>query len=137
MTRYRYTISLRVRHPSLTAQAIRAALSLEPGGAWSVGAPRFTPRGAPLEGHYRESYCWFPIDDGVDGLPAALADAAERLEPQREALREIRATGGHAEFFVGWFLHGGNSGDTLDPALLARLADLGLALALDLYPDLD
>ena len=51
-----------------------------------------------------------------------------------EQFCEIRAGGGSVEFFVGWFLKGGNSGDAFEPELLARLGALDIRLSLDIYP---
>lgn len=134
MHRYRYRIALRLRHPSVTSSAICAALlPLVPGRTWDVGEPRTAPNGRRLHGVHTETYATFFVSQGEGGLAEALTEAAERMEPYRERFAEWRASGGEIEFFVGWFMEGGNVGDVFAPELLTQLGGLGIALSLDLY----
>jgi hypothetical protein len=109
-------------------------VGLTPTRSWSVGEPRSTPKGTPLEGIWRDSYATFdvwPTDRAW--LNEALEQCVALLLDRAEALKEIRATGGKTELFVGWFLER-SGGDSLPSALLSSLASLGLDLALDVYP---
>jgi hypothetical protein len=67
------------------------------------------------------------------GAPEHLNCLLDLLEPR--AL-EIRALSGNfcVEFFCGFSSGNGQGGFTLDAVTLKRMADLGIALALDLYP---
>jgi hypothetical protein len=56
MSEYEFTISLRVRHPSIDPAAVTQTLGIEPQHTWKAGAPRCGPTGEALEGVYRESY---------------------------------------------------------------------------------
>ncbi len=105
--------------------------------------PRTTPAGRALEGLWGHSYWtsstiaegeWRSDDSGVAGqeVTSALERLLDDLLPHREFLHRLRAEGGRAEFFIGWFFDG-NSGDVFDCELLARLADLKIDLSLDMY----
>jgi hypothetical protein len=133
---YGYTISLRVRHPSLDPSEITSALQLTPSRTWRVGEPRATTKGAPLKGIYSATF-WtkrFVEGEFLDKeLPAAMGEIVDQLVPHRSFFHRIRLEGGTAEFFVGWFFNR-QSGGTFDCDLLARLADLKIDLSFDVYP---
>jgi hypothetical protein len=132
----RYAISLRLWHPSIDPEEITSALGLSPTRSWRAGAPRTTPKETPLEGANRETYWCADMGKGEwpgINLAAAIARSVDVLTPHRDFLRHIHAESGRSEFFVGWFFEG-NSGDQFDAALLAKLADLQIGLALDIYP---
>jgi len=57
------------------------------------------------------------------------------LAAHREFLRDFSASGGNAEFFIGWFFPEGNSGDVLDWRLLQPITDMRIALSFDIYAD--
>ena len=136
MNRYHYKISLRVRHPSLDPAEITSALHLNPFRTWRAGEPRATPRGTPLEGTNRGTYWAVDIAEGEfpsKELEAVIGEALDRLVPYRGFFQRIRLEGGDAEFFVGWFFDE-QSGAAFDCDLMARMADLKIDLALDVYP---
>src|SRR5205807_10497461 len=56
MSEYEFTISLRIRHPTIDPAAITRMLGMEPQHTWHSGAPRRGPAGEALDGVYRESY---------------------------------------------------------------------------------
>lgn len=132
---YRYRIALRLRHPSVTSSAICAALlPLRPTyRPQDIGAPRTAPNGRLLGGVNTETFATFLVSKGENDLAEALTEAAERMEPCRECFALWRASGGDIEFFVGWFMEGGNVGDVFEAELLAQLGRLGISLSLDLY----
>src|SRR5207248_6512513 len=55
MSEYEFTISLRIRHPTIDPAAITRMLGMEPQHTWHSGAPRRGPAGEALDGVYRES----------------------------------------------------------------------------------
>jgi hypothetical protein len=98
-----------------------------------VGEPRSTPKGQPLSGRWKDSYCTFQIHRRSEkSLPDQIAEALELLTPYKKSLDRLVTSGGHLEFFVGWFLDG-NSGDILEHQLLGRLAEMQISLSLDIY----
>lgn len=75
-----YHISFRVTHPTLDAGTITAQLCMTPKFCWTVGEPRKTPKGTPLDGVREESYCTFDIGSGEDGeLAQCLYTALDNL----------------------------------------------------------
>lgn len=142
MHRYHYSASFRVWHPSMEPALISKAIGLEPKRSWRAGEPRTTPKGQPLEGKYPESYWCADISGEApeDGEQQCLEDfllgASSRLSAVGDFLRSVRETGGRTEIFVG--LYGRwNYGFEFSPNLLLKLSSLGLALSLDVYPNIE
>ena len=62
----------------------------------------------------------------------------EKLESKKEVLKEILSVpNAEGELFLGFSSENGQGGAYFTPELLRRVADLGLALSLDLYPPSD
>jgi hypothetical protein len=133
---YRYVISLRVFHPKMDPAEISIALQRTPKVSWKAGDSRVTPKGTPLKGLRKDSYWTCNVLKGEwpgKDLTDAVSDLVTQLSLHRSFFQQVRSEGGKVEFFVGWFFDG-NSGDVFDVDLLAKLADLGIALSLDIYP---
>jgi hypothetical protein len=134
---YRYSVSLRIWHPSSDPQRFTGQLKMHPRRAWRAGEPRTTPKGTPLPGINKQTY--WTSGDLVRGswpkrsLAEALRRLLMRLTRQKSFFRRIRAKGGRIELFVGWYFLG-NSGEVLDTALMKQLQSLGIDLSLDVYP---
>lgn len=140
MNPYRYRASLRLRHPDADLGRLAQTLGLAPCYNRIAGQARRTPKGDPLPGTYRESSLGADLTPGAQSRESDRQSLEDFLDGQLRALsahagalRELREAGGSAEFFIGLFLDA-NSGVVLDPALMARAGELGIALALDLYP---
>ena len=126
-----WKISLRVRHPSADPATFDEVLGLTPFRAWRFGDDHQTPRGAALEGRYTDSYATYELAEGRGSLAAGIEHVLDEIGAPAQRLV---ALGAQLELFVGWFFHNhGNTGDVFPPALLGRLADMRLALSLDLY----
>lgn len=137
MAGYSYCISLRLEHPSRDPVEFTAALGTEPSRTWRAGEPRTTPKGAPLEGLRRESFWTATLAEGAwppEELGIALSRVIDVLEEKASFFVDLNRSGGRAEFFIGWFIDEGNSGDALKHDLLGRLACLGVDLSFDIYP---
>ncbi len=136
MNPYWYKVSLRLSHPWLDPAEITSALRREPSRSWRAGGPRTPPKGQPLEGHNKDTY-WTAVVVEAKWPSVSLSEAIDelivQLAPHRDFLRRVRTESGTAALFVGWFFDE-MMGDTFDCDLLARLADLGLDLSLDLDP---
>ena len=134
-TPFDYAVSLRVVHPAMDPDVICEALEWEAKYRWKAGTPRRTPKGTPLEGVYKNSYCSFDVAKGDDGeLAACLRTAVGRLEKHAAFLRQVRSEGGEIMFYV--FLYpNGDTGETLDVDLLSRMAGMGIELGVNVYDD--
>lgn len=50
MSEYEFTVSLRIRHPTIGPETISATLGVQPQHTWRAGEPRCDPTGAELGG---------------------------------------------------------------------------------------
>jgi len=134
-THYHFLISLRVRHPSMAPEEITEAFGIEPKRSWKAGEARQTPTGTPLAGLNRDTYWTAEITAGRWPLEVneAIYDTLRRLTHCRSFLHRLRAGGGTAELFVGWFFEN-QSGDVLTHQCLALAGDLQIDLSFDIYP---
>src|SRR5579872_6475287 len=131
----RFTVSLRLRHPHISADAISKAFEIQPDRAWTVGEERTTPTGGSLGGIRDDTYWCHRISIASPDYPSSKINASlHLLEKARAFLKDFVESGGTAEYFVGWF-SGPMSGDSLEAELLRRMGDLGVGIALDVYCD--
>lgn len=133
----RYTVSLRICHPSMDPAIISSALGLTPKHCWKAGDSRTTPRGTPLEGRNKNTYWTAHICEG-DMPPRSFAkqlnEGLNNLVAHKEFLLKIREQGGRCEFFIGWFL-GSMAGEVFSHSMLAKAGELGIDLSFDVYHD--
>jgi hypothetical protein len=130
------TFTLRLYHPSIDPRQITEELGLAPIGAWRAGEPRTTPKGTLLGGFAKMSFWRTNLagdESGRDDLAAALHDIAGRLEPHRSFLNRLDEEGGTVTLLVTWFV-ADNEAIAVEPALLTRYAQLGVALEFDIHP---
>lgn len=139
MQRYSYTIDLRIWHPSIKPEEITRVLGIQPSNSSEAGQSRKTPKGASLEGVYRESY-WNadPFDRGEysssdDLAEDALTEVLQILEPHKEFIQNLRGEGARILLQVSSF-SGRNYAFEFSPEFLGRCAALGVSLAHDVYP---
>jgi hypothetical protein len=135
MSDFAYTISLRIRHPSLDPDSITQALGLEPQHAWRAGDARRDSAGEALEGAYRESYWVGRLAQGAgtagqSSAEGALLNALAQLDRTRSFLEQLSAQGGHAELHVSLLAQENFRLDLSAPSL-NLLARLGLAVVLE------
>jgi hypothetical protein len=134
---FRYKVSFRISHPVIDPDEISMQLALQPKTSWKAGDVRKTPKGTLLEGRYELSYWTYPVScQSSQSLTNLLEDFTIALEPHRDFLVNLNATGGRLEYFVGWF-SGRNSGAVFESALLSKIASLQIDLALDVYYEID
>ncbi|MGA2398133.1 MAG: DUF4279 domain-containing protein [Steroidobacteraceae bacterium] len=139
MGNYEFTISLRIRHPTIAPAEITRNLGIEPQHAWQAGDPRRNPAGVEINGTYRESY-W------MARLMAKPELAADRVSVESEVLRTLatlrrafgflvtlKAEGGVADLHVNIFAREEFSLEFL-PESLSLLGRLGLTVAIEVKP---
>ena len=129
----KFKVSLCLHHPKMNPDVISSGLSLNPQFMYMVGDRRKTPKGNLLEGFNEDSYWTCEMRPSrKEGLADCLRASLSKLERKASFLRKFSATGGHLEFFIGWFVNS-NCGEVLDfdPE---RLADLRIELSFDVYP---
>jgi hypothetical protein len=127
---FEYGVSLQIFHPNMDPDDIAQHLDRKPKRSWRAGEPRSTPKGRPLEGTYRETYCVFDVSRGDDGeLAACLREAVTKFEAAKAFFQHIRATGGRINFYVTW--RTGERGEVFDIGLLSRMAEVGIDLGIE------
>lgn len=133
MNAFKFKISLRFFGKSFDPHELSAQLGIEATYIRKIGERRITPKGTILDGVYDESYCSFDIGrNAKEGLCEVLERAANSLLCHKDLFHRIRGSGGRIEMFIGWF-SSGNSGEVLPYDFMAKLGDLGIDLALDVY----
>ncbi|SRR5258708_17222757 len=139
MSEYEFTISLRIRHPSIEPLAITKTLGIEPQHTWKAGDARRGPAGEALEGSYRESY-WMAIlmpeselSSGRSTVESTLLQTLAQLRRAHAFLAELGTDGGVAELHVSLFARENFRLD-LSAETLGALGRLGLAVALEIHP---
>jgi hypothetical protein len=138
MSEYEFTISLRIRHPSIEPSRITQTLGIEPQHTWKAGDPRRGPAGGELEGVYRESY-WMArlmeepqLSSEQVSVESVLMRTLSQLSRSHYFLEQLHSEGGVAELHVSLFAREHFRLD-LSAASLALLGRHRLAVALDVH----
>ena len=126
-------LSLRIHHPRIRIDAIANTIDLAPSAAWSAGDLRMTPKGQLLEGQRTSTYWTAKLTvDKNASIDANLDDTLRSLEKYASFFKEITATGGRVEIFIGWFVDG-NDGFVLNTQLLQQFVLLDISISIDGY----
>lgn len=138
MSEYEFTISLRIRHPTIDPAVITETLGIQPQHCWKAGEPR-DAAGADRAGVYRDSY-WIgrlldepQLSSEELSVESLLLRTLTQLRRSQSFLEQLSAGGSVAELFVSVFTRG-NFRLELSADLLSLLSRLRLSVALDLQP---
>jgi hypothetical protein len=136
MKRQRTKLSLHIKHPTRDLSIVCDAFGIRPKHLWTAGDERRTPKGNKIGGFRTASYCSVDLGPTTrQPLLKQIESALELLKPHRRMLRRLSSTGGRISFFVGWFCEE-HTGESFDHGILEAMADLGIALDLNIYiPD--
>jgi Domain of unknown function (DUF4279) len=136
MSDYEFTISLRIRHPSIEPSEITSALGIEPQHMWKSGDSRLGSTGESLEGTYRESY-WRgrlmdepQLSSELVSVEGVLRQTLTQLRRSQDFLARLSEGGGVAELHISVFARK-NFRLELSPRSLTALGRLGLGIALE------
>jgi hypothetical protein len=138
MVPYQYVISLRIWHPTIPHEEISRVVGRNPKRCWTVGTPRFSPKGTPLGGLRDTTYWSAPLTSETTlsepiEVEKAIATWIDELTMLSAFFNKIRSDGGKAEFFVGLFSERNIEID-FEPSLMGKLAQTSLSIFLDYYP---
>ncbi len=143
MLAYKYGIALSIQHPTKDLTELQNELGTLSGfikkRIWKFGEPRTAPRGQPMPGTFKQSYCYLNFGEKevyaeVEKLPDALKRAVALLQTKKVLIKHHQNDGTEFKFFSSWIFET-NSGDTFDAQLLHDISDLGISLELDVYPE--
>jgi hypothetical protein len=141
MSDYEFTISLRIRHPTIDPAEVTQTLTIEPQHTWKAGDSRRNPTGESLEGTYRESYWMGRLMDEPQlsserlSVESVLLQTLAQLRRAQDFLARLSEGGGVAELHVSIFARENFRLDLSSESLML-LGRLGLAVALDVHPNL-
>ncbi|HEX5462727.1 MAG TPA: DUF4279 domain-containing protein [Steroidobacteraceae bacterium] len=139
MSEYEFTVSLRIRHPTIDPATISAVLGIQPQHAWRAGEMRCDPSGAELGGAHHDSY-WISrlmdepqlSSDGVS-VERVILQTLSQLRRSRAFLEQLNAEGGVAELLVSLYARNDFRLE-LPPDSLTLLGRMHLAVVLDVHP---
>lgn len=139
MSEYEFTVSLRIRHPTIDPATITATLGIQPQHSWRAGQARRDQSGAELGGAHHDSYWMGGLMDepqlssesvSVEGV---ILKTLTNLRRAQSFLGQLNAEGGAAELHVSLYARDDFRVD-LPSDSLTLLARLHLAVALHVHP---
>lgn len=129
--RYNFYVQLMLKHPSCSSDKISAALARQPTRAWNVGDA------APGLPKFRTHTVWY-LTTRVSGSRFFFREVGsfcDWLVPHSDFLNSFVESGGRCSITVQ--LDGSeNIGDALDPAVAMTLANLGISLGIEVFPNI-
>lgn len=128
-----FSVSLRFFSLNIDPDIICQQLQCVPKWKYKMGDLRKTPDGRALGGVYDRSYCSFKLAgrqsvEFHEFLEETIAD----LFKYKSTFDWVADSGGRSELFIGWDSPG-NTGGVFESALLRKLGELNIDLALDVY----
>jgi len=133
---YEFTMSLRVRHPTIDPVRVTQALGIEPQHSWRAGEKRSDPAGRRLESAHHDSY-WMSnlleapsLSGGEFSVETLLEQALARFRRSQPFFEDLRADSGVAELDVILFARE-NFRLELSLDSLAALHRLGLTVTFE------
>ena len=139
MSEYEFTVSLRIRHPTLDPAVLTATLGIEPQHSWRAGQPRRDAAGEGLGGTHHDSY-WMarlmaePELSGAGmSVESVIVQTLTHLRRAQTFLERLSDEGGVAELLVSLYARESFRIE-LPPDALCLLGRLHLTIALDIHP---
>ena len=132
----RFSVTLLVTHPTLSADEVTALLMLRLKYGRSVGTPHII-NGKDTGRVHPQTFVNLAVSDGVlDNDEIKITDCIEKAMETipLDALDQIVASGGECAFSVGIY-SSKNIMSCFWPGLLSQLADHDIGLDLDFYAD--
>jgi len=134
MSRKRFDIILRIRHPKLDPAEITAALGWEPHRSWKAGDQSSTPKGTKLPGIRSDGLwsCTFKYKGETD-IADKFRLILDHLSLHERLFDKLSKRGAEAALYVQ--LPGNtNIGDRLSWPILKKFVDLKIALEFEVFP---
>lgn len=132
--RFLFSVSLRVHHPSISAEQVVDIFGWTPKIAQTVHEQRRTRSGKELPGRYSETFVLFPLDVEDHEFPEDFLSAylAEPESPGVRAIRRVVDAGCRVTFVFGISCPQ-SSGFDLDRRLIEAVHLTGASLSFFLY----
>ena len=139
MSEYEFTVSLRIRHPTIDPAKITATLALQPQHIWQAGQPRCDPAGTELGGTHHDSYWMARLMDepqlSSNGLSVegVILKTLTHLRRAQSFFEQLNAEGGVAELLVSLYAREDFRLELASDSL-TLLGRMHLAIAMDIHP---
>ena len=136
---FSYSVSLRVRHPTLNLGVLTDTLRIEPAHSWTAGEPRRSQSGSALGGQHRESYWSAPLPAQMTGpnsmpLEQFLSQQVLQLSRHREFLNNLRSDGGEISLLIE-LSPVANASLTFSSATARKLAEMNIEVEFQFVAD--
>lgn len=139
MSGYEFTVSLRIRHPTIDPAVITDAVGIESQHSWRAGLPRRDAAGAEIGGTHHDSY-WMGrlmaeplLSCGDVSVETVILQTLNQMRRAQAFLERLNDEGGVAELLVSLYARDAFRLE-LPPDTLTLLGKLHLAVALDIHP---
>ena len=139
MSEYEFTVSLRIRHPTIDPETISATLGVQPQHTWRAGEPRCDSTGAELGGAHHDSYWMGRLMDEPQlssdsvSVERVILKTLSQLRRAQSFLEQLNAEGGVAELLVSLYARDDFRLELPSDSLIL-LGRMRLAVALDVHP---
>src|SRR6185312_11893555 len=139
MSEYEFTVSLRIRHPTIDPATISSALGIEPQHTWRAGQPRCDQAGVELGGAHHDSYWMGRLMEAPQlsseslSVEGVILKTLSQLRRAQSFLKQLHAEGGVAELLVSLYARDDFRLE-LPSDSLTVLGRMHLAIALDVHP---
>jgi Domain of unknown function (DUF4279) len=139
MSEYEFTVSLRIRHPTMDPATIGDTLGIEPQHTWRAGEPRCDPAGVELGGAHHDSYWMGRLMDEPQlssdsvSVERVILKTLSQLRRAQSFLEQLSAEGGVAELLVSLYARDDFRLEFPSDSL-TLLGRMHLAIALDVHP---
>jgi len=139
MSEYEFTVSLRIRHPTMDPAAISAALGIQPQHTWRAGELRCDPSGAELGGAHHDSYWMGRLMDEPQlssdsvSVERVILNTLHQLRRAQSFLEQLNAESGVAELLVSLYARDDFRLEFPSDSL-TLLGRMHLGVALDVHP---
>lgn len=134
--KYRYGLSLKIRHPAEKLHRISEELGLTPDYYWQAGDPWVVPSGGTPPGRRKDTY-WCESLDYLDDARffEVIGERLEHLEAAAEYVHGLTSSGGTLILTVD-LLGTTRIDDVLPSSVLLRMARLNVGLGLEIFPNI-
>ena len=139
MSEYEFTVSLRIRHPTIDPATIGATLGIQPQHTWRAGEPRCDAAGVELGGAHHDSYWMGRLMDEPQlssdsvSVERVILKTLSQLRRAQSFLEQLNAEGGVAELLVSLYAREDFRLE-LPSDLLTLFGRMHLSVALDVHP---
>lgn len=127
------SLSVRLRHPSMSPSAISASMMVHPDAMHAAGEDRRSPTGRLLEGQYVETYWVYKLDDREDAdIGEAIRTANEWMALRAAFLVDFVRSGGSSEYYLTVTAND-RMAIELAPSIHASCVKFGTRLSIEIF----